>query len=627
MKLPSRWILLPIVLSLGIWSLSLGNGFVWDDHVLIEKNAATLGSLSPKAIFAQDFWTTETGAGRSNYYRPLVTLSYAVDYALFGLNPVGYHLTNILLHTANVALVFLLLAELAVPAAFCAAAASIFAVHPALAESVAWVSGRTDLIATFWTLLSILALLAAFRDKRRDPRLLALSGALCLAALLSKESALVTPLLALTFAGLRFGSRAVTTASMLPFLLAGAAWLFARSLVLSSSVGAELSNGVSPLIGLLSLFHVWGNLLCPAVFRIEYGSPLTAQTLFPGAAFGVIACLWLVTIVASARASRVPRALAAAALIAFLPSVMAVLLKSMIGVRLVYTSAAFALPAAALVILLRPVKLRLAAPVVWIFCLLLGVIAAQRIPLWRSDQVLFQQALAAPDASTRSHLNLGIALYNSGDLLGAYEQLSFSIEPQAADQQHYMLGLLYTAAQCETKAEAEYRAAIAAKPDSYSPTHNLAGLLFTQGKLPAASELLAAYASRYPAQSSTARKQLAMFRSSSPSQERSPSNQPWCATPASLRELFRSPVSLNRQATELLRLQQLEMADVFIKAALRGDPKLLGAQLNQAQLEILRGNAPAASELLRRFVTEHPDDERAKQLLLRASQATAQGSP
>ena len=98
----SRWILLPLILSLGVWSASISNGFVWDDHILIEKNATNLSSFSLRSIFGQDFWTTETDAGSSNYYRPLVTLSYVIDYAIFGASASGYHITNVVLHTVNV---------------------------------------------------------------------------------------------------------------------------------------------------------------------------------------------------------------------------------------------------------------------------------------------------------------------------------------------------------------------------------------------------------------------------------------------------------------------------------------------------------------------------------------------
>lgn len=622
----SRWILLPLILSLGVWSASISNGFVWDDHILIEKNATNLSSFSLRSIFGQDFWTTETDAGSSNYYRPLVTLSYVIDYAIFGASASGYHITNVVLHTVNVALVFLLLSELTIPLALCAAASALFAVHPALAESVAWVSGRTDLLATTWILLSILALLGACRTKK--PRMLGLVGAglCCLGGLLSKESALVAPILALGFAGFVRGSRAITTLTISPFLAAGAIWIAARSQVLSNTVGASLTNGVSTEIGFLSLLHVWGNLVWPPIFRIEYGAPLTVATLAPGAACGALAVAALVFTTCSARPSKVARALSAAALVAFTPSILAVLLKSMIGVRLIYTSAAFALPAAGVVLWQRlPRKMSIA--LLGASTVALALLSVIRTPLWASDQALFDAALKAPDASSRSHLNLGIALYNSGDLRGALEHLSVPIESTASDQQHYMLGLLYTGAQCETKAEAEYRLALAAKPSSYSAAHNLAGLLFTQGKKDAARQVLMQFAAKNYSQAAAARKQLTLFATLDLGPERSPLDRPWCSSSPSLNDLLSSAIPLNRQASELLRARQLEMAEVFIKAAMLADPKLVAAELNFAQLLMLRGEIDQASALLRRLISETPGDDRPKQLLLRATQPGQEQAP
>lgn len=579
-----------------------------------------ISSFSFASIFGQDFWTTETDAGSSNYYRPLVTLSYVIDYAIFGTSPAGYHLTNVVLHTLNVTLLFLLLIELALPLAVCAAGSALFAVHPALAESVAWVSGRTDLLATTWILLSILTLLSACRTKK--PQVLGLVGAgvCCLGGMLSKESALIAPVLALFFAGFVRGSRAVTTLTIAPFLAAGAIWITARSQVLSNPVGGSLTNGVSNEIGLLALLHVWGNLLWPPLFRIEYGAPLTVPTLAPGAACGLVAIAALFVAVCRPRTPKTARVLSAAALFAFSPSILAVMFKSMIGVRLVYTSAVFALPAAAVVIWhLFPA--RVSKIIIGSATAALAIFSFVRIPLWSSDGALFNAALKAPDASSRSHLNLGIALYNSGDLRAAYEQFSMPIESAAAEQKHYMLGLLYTGAHCETKAEAEYRLASAAKPDSYSAAHNLAGLLFTQGKRDAATKLLTQFVVNKHARSASATKQLALISTLDMGPERSPSDRPWCASAETLNELFGAAVPLNRHASELLSAKQFEMAEVFIKAAMLASPNMMGAELNLAQLFILRGEIDQASTLLRRLISEHPGDERAIQLLLRLNQA------
>lgn len=84
-----------VIVTFLVWGISLPNRFVWDDRILIQKNEVNISRMSLSMAFLSDFWSTDTEAGRSNYYRPLVTLSYMVDYALFGLQPIGYHATKI----------------------------------------------------------------------------------------------------------------------------------------------------------------------------------------------------------------------------------------------------------------------------------------------------------------------------------------------------------------------------------------------------------------------------------------------------------------------------------------------------------------------------------------------------
>jgi hypothetical protein len=98
------------------------------------------------------------------FFRPLISLSFFLNYQLFGLDPAGYYLTNLLLHAANASLVsylaWLFLRDtsgqpLPTGATVSAlAAGACFAVTPTLGESVVWIAGRTDLIASFFGLLA-----------------------------------------------------------------------------------------------------------------------------------------------------------------------------------------------------------------------------------------------------------------------------------------------------------------------------------------------------------------------------------------------------------------------------------------------------------------------------------------
>jgi len=106
--------------------------------------------------------------GPGYYYRPLIALSYYLDYQLLGQNPYLLHLENVLIHAANAALVFLLAKRLfpAAAAGLPLAAALIFATHPVNCEAVSWIAGRTDPLAAFFVLLASLCLCKGLESGR-----------------------------------------------------------------------------------------------------------------------------------------------------------------------------------------------------------------------------------------------------------------------------------------------------------------------------------------------------------------------------------------------------------------------------------------------------------------------------
>jgi protein O-mannosyl-transferase len=126
------------------------------------------------------------------YYRPLVTLSYAIDAQWSGARPFGYHLTNVALHAIACVLFLAVLRRFAMPGPVAVLAALVFAVHPALAEAVAWIPGRND------SLLAVSALAAwifFLRDRARASRIdRALHFVFFGLALLTKETAVALPI-------------------------------------------------------------------------------------------------------------------------------------------------------------------------------------------------------------------------------------------------------------------------------------------------------------------------------------------------------------------------------------------------------------------------------------------------
>lgn len=177
-------LLVPLVVLLA-YVQTLEAPFVWDDrHVIVES--PRVQQLRPLAEYlGRAFWVSPESGDVRAYFRPLTVLSFALDHRIHGPNPAGFHLTNVLLHSLNALLAYLLLRRFRTRAALAACLVWLWALHPRLTEAVAWVSGRTDVLATTFVLLAVLL----YRP-RSLPRLL-LACALVVAGMLSKEVALV----------------------------------------------------------------------------------------------------------------------------------------------------------------------------------------------------------------------------------------------------------------------------------------------------------------------------------------------------------------------------------------------------------------------------------------------------
>lgn len=138
---------------------ALQAGFVWDDAIL--ARAEPLHSLSG----LWQIWF-EPGSLQKveGHYWPALYTTFWLEYQLWGLAPLGYHIVNLMLHLLATLLLWRLLLRLAVPGAWMVA--MIFAVHPLHVESVAWVIGRKDVLAAVFSMASALAYLRFVADKR-----------------------------------------------------------------------------------------------------------------------------------------------------------------------------------------------------------------------------------------------------------------------------------------------------------------------------------------------------------------------------------------------------------------------------------------------------------------------------
>ena len=151
---PLLWLAGVLVLTYIAFFPSIKNGFTnWDDNVYVAENSliTKLSGDHVKQIF-------NTANSVSNNYHPLAILSLALDYKISGYNPKTYHITNLLFHLLNTALVFwfiFLLSGKKVHAA--TITALFFGIHPMHVESVAWISERKDVLYVFFFMAGLIA--------------------------------------------------------------------------------------------------------------------------------------------------------------------------------------------------------------------------------------------------------------------------------------------------------------------------------------------------------------------------------------------------------------------------------------------------------------------------------------
>ena len=493
-------VLLALLVLVVYWQAS-GFGFVnFDDGEYVFKNPNVQHGFTLESIR----WAFNVG--HAGNWHPLTWFSHLLDWRLFGAKAGGHHVTNVLIHTLNVLLLFLVLLRMTGCLWRSAFVAAVFAIHPLHVESVAWVSERKDVLGAFFWLLTLWAY-ARYTDAPSTRRYLLVVLAFAL-GLMAKPMLVTLPvvLLLMDYWPLSRFSRSSLRSLLLekaPLLAiavgSSVVTMFAQSVGTALIPLDYLSLPVRIENALVSyVVYVWKT-LWPARLAVFYANPEIRLSILSATLCGL--ALLVPTVFAyKARRAR-PYLLVGALwyLVTLLPVIGLVQVSTqvmadrytyipMIGLLIV---AAWGIPEA-----MRPRAASIradrrtkansspfssptqvtCASMAVIAVLALTVVCYGQVGVWRDSVTLFRHATEVTDGNDLAHGNLGNALQERGDIDGAVYHLEESvrinpINPEVRND----LALALEKQGDEAGAIEHYRKSLRLRPN-WAKTHNDLGV-------------------------------------------------------------------------------------------------------------------------------------------------------
>jgi len=509
---------------------SLDNAFVYDDVFTITNNYFIRDWGNFPALFSNDYFNS---SGEVTY-RPVVTLSYFIDYSMWRLNPLGFHLANILLHTISAVLVYTLLSIIIKNSTVPFLTGILFASHPILTEAVNGISYREDLLAAVFFLASLLLFIqSTFRNPQSkiSNYLYPLSLFSYLLALCSKEMAITLPFIIFLFDRVFGGTNKIKKNAIkfyLGFILVSGFYLFLRFVWFHNPVEEQLTYpDRSFLVNLLTMPKILGSYIKLLFFPISFNADyIVTHTQTPFAAtficsiaflsaIGVITyrlynharhlfffILWFFVTLAPTM-NVIPIANIMAERYLYLPSVGFCMVLSCILIsiwRWVCSSISWEkvkvgrwengslnFPTSHLPNLSNSPPRRPLS--VFIPCLILipailySLSAIKRNKSWRDQLTFWSKTIEASPDSSRAHNNLGMIYLQEDKTDLAILEFQTAIAIESDPEYHHNLGMAYQKKGRREDALEEYRRVLAVNPNSAITHNNMGNILIDKGHL------------------------------------------------------------------------------------------------------------------------------------------------
>jgi Flp pilus assembly protein TadD len=497
------WVVFAVVLlACAVHIPTIRYGFVWDDHYLIEQNEY-LSRTNPGDIFTHELFYNpgyHDTQLRLTYYRPLVNLSYFLERKIWGVNPLGYHLTNVLLHAGIAILLVLILFELFHSTWLAAIGGILFALHPALNSIVCFLANRTYLLAMAGIMISFFCLV---RGRRHRNRLLPIFfGFGLLGALLSQEAAFAYVVIALGWLVLRRAEYRRLSVWLTAALVPCVCYVILRFGIAHVPLPPEsISTALQHPLAILNYFGQQVlTFFDPFLQKVAYAANPAMNNL-SGYTFLALAVLIvpIVVILRSYRGKgqtppgglrqgsdpffRIQTSLGYVWAVALLLPFAHLTTLGPSG-RILY------LPASGILIFLIASASRVKSPsrilrngalvVCGIVALTFAFQTVHRNPVWRDENTLNEVKVQEAPDSPEAHDNLGVKLREAGDVPGAIREHRRAIElkPDFSTAHNNLGSALFEAGNLG-EAVQEYRTALRLEPD-FAMAHNNLGVALQQ---------------------------------------------------------------------------------------------------------------------------------------------------
>lgn len=493
------------VISFSLYANTLKNGFVYDDEFTIVNNTLIKDLSHLDRLFYNNNYFARSA---EKSYRPVVTFTYFIDYALYGLRPWGYHLTNIILHATNGVLLYAFLILLFKQAPFNNPAASglslnnpslpitlLFITHPVLTEAVNAISYREDLLA-FSFYMGVLIIYLLLRLETHSTLLLyPLSCLLYLLALLSKEMALTLPLIAysldLICSSSKNKNRIFPDRYIIGYICITFLYLYLYFHLFYNPIEKEairwtLSQRLLTIPWLISKYLLL--LLAPVNLSADYVvSPIKSLSspAFIISLSIVISMLIIAFMTLKKERKRSILPVALFFVITLIPVYNIIPLVNPFAERYIYLPAVgYSIVAWSTISFMSKYNKRYISIIFFIVLALYSIATLRRNTVWTDNLSLWSDTVKKVPKSSRAHSNLGNAYADKGKLGQAVEQYktALSLNPRNV-QAHNNLGSIYADQGLSDEAIGHYNTALRLRPDNPETLNCLGDVYHKIGQL------------------------------------------------------------------------------------------------------------------------------------------------